>query len=95
MLKKIILVWSLLLTGCDTFIPNLKTKSTIITWNIVEDANKVCKEKGVKVPNDHQIIGCATFYPNMIHCEIYTNKKTTLDILGHEIRHCFEGHWHE
>jgi hypothetical protein len=27
-------------------------------------------------------------------CDIYTGKQTSLAIIGHEVRHCFEGVWH-
>jgi hypothetical protein len=37
--------------------------------------------------------GCARY--NAKSCRIITAKTTTMEILGHELRHCFEGRFHE
>jgi len=42
--------------------------------------------------NGQKYIACTRF--NDTACVVYTKPNLTLAELGHEMRHCFEGHWH-
>lgn len=63
-----------------------------IQWIVVKDLEHACFGKP-KNPGDGELRGCAVFTPTT--CIIYTKRITSLANLGHEMRHCFEGRWHE
>lgn len=90
-----------LLSGCSTFFdPNFevnpKTTKTIIYWVIVNDVDQFCRHlMKDKNPSDGRIYGCASYYADLSRCIIYTEKYVSLETLGHEFRHCFEGRWHD
>ena len=63
-----------------------------IEWIAVDNVDAVC-QGFTPVMNGRRYVGCAKF--NATSCKVYTAKNTSLSILGHEIRHCFEGHWHK
>ena len=88
----------LLLAGCGTFTAkpyeDRVTEATIVTWITSEDVEKDCINAGVKDPGPlRTILGCAKY--NAKTCRIYTGKVTTMETLGHELRHCFEGKFHD
>lgn len=64
-----------------------------ITWVVAEDIQQTCKiaYHNKKVPDN--VVACAKRRGNV--CTIYTQRSLDLAILGHEIRHCYEGNWHE
>jgi hypothetical protein len=74
----------LLLTGCGTFVAEPRYSRIVLTWDIAENIEEKC---GLNA------IGCAKWRGNK--CTIITPRETTLETLGHEVRHCFEGHWHD
>lgn len=86
---------ALVLGGCgDTFNTPVKREYTqptvVVNW--VEVATEAelfarCQHAG----EDKKILACAFMGPV---CTIYTHKNPTLDILGHEMLHCFTGRWH-
>ena len=39
-------------------------------------------------------MACAVWYVPQKQCTIVTSPKVTHTVLGHEVRHCFEGHFH-
>ena len=61
-----------------------------VEWIVVDDVSKVCQ--GHAPIKGKEYIACARFNDHV--CKVYTKSKLTLSILGHEMRHCFEGHWH-
>jgi hypothetical protein len=69
-----------------------------LAWYVVQDVPQTCAMagalKGAKVRYNPNIIACAVVFPTSNACVIYTAKKLTLAVLGHEVRHCFEGAWH-
>jgi hypothetical protein len=69
-----------------------------LAWYVVQDVPQTCAMagalKGAKVRYNPNIIACAVVFPVNNACVIYTAKKLTLAVLGHEVRHCFEGAWH-
>ena len=89
---------ALLLIGCGNFTvkpyEERITESTIVTWVTLDNAEEECIKSGVKDPGPLGVIfGCAIY--NNKSCRIVTGKTTSMEILGHELRHCFEGKFHE
>ena len=64
-----------------------------ISWLVVDDVDKYCRENGLTAKTFQKIYGCAFWSGNK--CTIVTNKHTSHSILGHELRHCFERHFHD
>lgn len=64
-----------------------------ITWIVVDDVVQACNDVMYQKRYDPHIVACAQRSGSV--CEIYTKKNLDLAILGHEIRHCYEGAWHE
>ena len=69
--------------------PNLPEK--IIRWVVVENVSAVCQNKMPALAGQ-RILACSEY--NNHTCTIYTGLVTDMAIVGHEIRHCFEGQWH-
>jgi hypothetical protein len=69
--------------------PNLPEK--IIRWVVVENVSAVCQNK-IPALAGQRILACSEY--NNRACTIYTGLITDMAIVGHEIRHCFEGQWH-
>jgi hypothetical protein len=95
-MKQILLI--ILLTGCSTFTARpyeeRVTEATIVTWITVDDIQETCKNLGIKDPGPFRhLLGCVKYSKKT--CRIYTEKITSMEILGHELRHCFEGKFHE
>ena len=67
-----------------------------ITWEVREDAAAFCKQrqmdKGVSVQGTH--VACAVWSVQRQECHIVTGTVVSHVVLGHELRHCFEGHFH-
>ena len=63
----------------------------IVQWIVTENLEEVCQ--GHAPIKDRKYIACTRF--NNERCIVYTRPDLTLSILGHEMRHCFEGHWHK
>jgi hypothetical protein len=67
-----------------------------MTWEVREDAAEFCKQrqmdKGVSVQGTH--IACAVWSVQRQECRIVTGTLVSHVVLGHELRHCFEGHFH-
>lgn len=56
----------------------------------VDDVAKSCGSlTGFK-----KALGCAVFHEHKKSCQIYVENKTSFTVIGHELRHCFEGHFH-
>ena len=67
-----------------------------MTCEVREDAAEFCKQqqsdKGVSVQGAH--IACAVWSVPKQECRIITGSLVSHVVLGHELRHCFEGHFH-
>lgn len=67
-----------------------------MTWEVREDAAEFClqrqKDKGVSVQGTP--IACAVWSVPSQECSIVTGRVVSHVVLGHELRHCFEGHFH-
>jgi hypothetical protein len=70
--------------------PNLPEKT--IRWVVVENVSAVCQNK-MPALSGQRILACSEY--NNHSCTIYTGLITDMAIVGHEIRHCFEGQWHK
>lgn len=64
-----------------------------ISWHVVDDVPQACATAFYNKPYRGDVVACAV--RSGIVCDVYTAKKLDLAILGHEIRHCYEGAWHE
>jgi hypothetical protein len=62
-----------------------------VEWIVTERVDEVCQGLA-PLSNGHKYIACTKFNDNA--CIVYTKPNLTLAELGHEMRHCFEGHWH-
>lgn len=62
-----------------------------VEWIAVDNVDQVCRGFA-PLTQGRRYVGCAVH--NATQCRVYTNRNTSLSILGHEIRHCFEGAWH-
>jgi hypothetical protein len=67
-----------------------------LSWDIRPDAPEVC----AKLTNKSQAsyspapIACAVWTVSKKHCTIITTANPNHVVLGHELRHCFEGQFH-
>ena len=66
----------------------------IVSQDIVQTCNMAGALAGSKAKYNEKILACAVVFRSSNTCVIYTAKKLSLAVLGHEIRHCFEGAWH-
>ncbi len=68
-----------------------------ITWEVRDDVADYCaKAKGMGKDAAFLTppIACAVWNTPRKECTVVTGSKTSHAALGHEIRHCFEGHFH-
>ena len=79
-------------------LPQQGAMSRKITWVIAEDPHETCQKVGGRVLL-YKTQGCAQWKdPN--NCVIYTKAprnaedRRTMETLGHEMLHCFAGHFH-
>jgi hypothetical protein len=97
-MKPVAALFAILISGCAYNIPKEeafepKPLSTVmqVRWIAVEDPNRACKRFG-PMP----IVGaCAIWDFAKQTCTVITGQITTMQALGHEVRHCFEGDFHD
>ena len=69
-----------------------------IAWYVVQDVPQTCAMagalRGAQTQYNTKIVACAVLFRSSNSCVIYTTKRLSLAVLGHEVRHCFEGAWH-
>jgi hypothetical protein len=86
----------------QTFTPKAPEKRIMkevsLRWEVREDVAQYCarsigmgREQAYITPP----VACAIWHVQRQECVIVTGKKTTHVALGHEVRHCFEGHFHK
>jgi hypothetical protein len=79
---------------------NNKTTRSTIDWKPTNNVEKTCekesKKRGFGGFKGAKIEACSfwTFGDGVGICTIITEKKTTLDTIGHEFAHCMQGNWH-
>ena len=75
------------------------TDYALIRWRPVKNVNAVCqkqsRERGMG-GFAYKVEACAFWSkkPFVNLCTIYTSKRTTMETVGHEVRHCFQGSFH-
>ena len=80
----------------EAFAANPKDTPSVIRWVIVPDPDAECRALQGDFSRDSgrgKIRACAKWTSKS--CTIYTAPETSHAILGHELRHCFEGNFHD
>lgn len=77
----------------------LMTKSTSVNIKVVRDIQKACEAESHRygLGGFGYTLDACSFWQqiNDQHiCTIFVPENTNNDALGHEIRHCFQGHFH-
>ena len=62
-----------------------------IRWVVVSNADEVCRFYGVQAKRN--VAACSIYDGKK--CLIITNRTVDMAVIGHEMRHCFEGRWHD
>jgi hypothetical protein len=71
------------------------TKTMSVTWHVVDNPLAECDKESKRVGNGgfaYKVQACAFW--TKTQCTIITGKRDNHDTIGHEFRHCFQGHWH-
>lgn len=76
------------------------TNKVKIEWVQVKNVQKVCDEIAEQKTSKkfgYAVESCASWDEGTFGytCTIYTEKKTSMATLGHEVRHCFQGDFHK
>lgn len=77
------------------------TDTVKITWETVDNVQKACSEdriKSIGKPYPYKVLACSNWTKNLFNqykCHIITGKTVNNEIVGHEIRHCFQGSFHK
>ena len=73
-------------------------KEVNLRWEVREDVAQYCA-KSIGMGREQAYItppvACAVWHVATKECVIVTGTRTTHVALGHEVRHCFEGHFHK
>jgi hypothetical protein len=73
-------------------------KEVNLRWEVREDVAQYCA-KSIGMGREQAYItppvACAVWHVATKECVIITGKQTSHVALGHEVRHCFEGHFHK
>jgi hypothetical protein len=73
-------------------------KEVKLRWEIRDDVAQYCA-KSIGMGREQAFItppvACAVWHVQRQECVIVTGKETSHVALGHEVRHCFEGHFHK
>lgn len=73
-------------------------KEVKLRWEVREDVAQYCA-KSIGMGREQAYItppvACAVWHIPSKECVIVTGTSTTHVALGHEVRHCFEGHFHK
>jgi hypothetical protein len=67
-----------------------------LSWDIRPDAAEVCAKLSEKSQTSigPAPVACAVWTVSKKHCTIITTANPNHVVLGHELRHCFEGQFH-
>lgn len=77
-----------------SFQPKPTQPVVVVTWLAVDNPTTTCKMLFPDAMALHPIIvACAGWAKDQ--CTVVTGKVTTHQVLGHEVRHCFEGKYHD
>lgn len=83
------------ISGCSNSVFHAKKDDTeiIVRWLVVEDVDKTCRSLTV----GEKLIrynGCSIRNIKTNACTVITGREFTNELLGHEVHHCFYGHFH-
>lgn len=107
--KQVLLLLAVaLLSGCYTIAtteyadfaaqsPDKRVMNTVnLNWEIRPDAAEYCAKISNKVgaAMATPAVACATWSAETKRCTIITTPNPNHVVIGHEVRHCFEGHFH-
>ncbi len=70
--------------------------SVLISWEVRPDAAEYCALilKATGAAMAAPAVACATWSKKTHRCTIITTPNPNHVVIGHEVRHCFEGHFH-
>ena len=71
------------------------TDTSQITVKVVDDVREGCFEEAKRLnskPTFKNPVACSFWGTSW--CVIVVGKRTSIENLGHEVRHCFQGAWH-
>ena len=83
--------------------PEQRIMNTVsIKWEVRTDAAEFCAKSmrvrslqpGRELAFTTPPMACAIWYVPGKECTVITSTKVSHAVLGHEVRHCFEGHFH-
>lgn len=69
-----------------------------LRWMIREDAREYCQAQLKRPPASPKTplpLACALWNTHTKECTVVTQPTTTHVIMGHEVHHCFSGHFHK
>lgn len=70
-------------------------QSVKLNWDVRPDASQYCAQlAGSKAMFAVSPIACAVWSEKAQTCTIVTSPNPNHVVIGHEVRHCFEGHFH-
>lgn len=105
MLKVLILLFPILTFAEDKPFELFDTKANevnnvVVNWITTNNVQKECQQQAKSRGNPQftiRVEACSFWETTlgMRVCTIVTEKRTNLDTLGHEMRHCFQGNWHK
>lgn len=73
-------------------------KTVAITWKPVDNVQKVCDTESKNRGHGgfgYSVNSCAFWSADGSQCTVITPRNTNMHLLGHEVRHCFQGNWHK
>lgn len=81
-----------------------RLETVLLTLKSVDNIRKACDAENMRrigKPFGYDLQGCSFRDAIMVNgeptmtCLILVPKVTNMYIYGHELRHCYEGHWHK
>jgi len=103
-MKSLILIAASLLTGCASmysvphepdFTPNPVDHPVKITFVQVQDVAAECRARFPKMLGSYlKMFGCAGWTADKTQCTVVVGTDAIPQVIGHEVRHCFEGSFH-
>ena len=92
---------SIPLSELDSFTAKTEAQRVLnrvrVRWEVRDDASQVCSNKVASLGAQKIAtapIACAVWNVPTQECVIITGRQVAHVTLGHELRHCFEGHFH-
>lgn len=92
---------SIPLSELDSFTAKTESQRVLnrvrVRWEVRDDASQVCSSKVASLGAQKVSaapIACAVWNVPTQECVIITGRQVAHVTLGHELRHCFEGHFH-